>query len=74
MNRRKQLCSLSHGDSSHLLVIVNDFHVVTMPSRHTKQIRHWSLIRMVAERLNQSLLKYLFLAAEIAEGADVSDV
>ena len=30
MNRRKQLCSFSRGDSSHLLVIVNDFHVVTM--------------------------------------------
>jgi hypothetical protein len=30
MNRRKQLCSFSHGDCSHLLVIVHDFHVVTM--------------------------------------------
>jgi hypothetical protein len=30
MNRRKHLCSFSHGDSSHLLVIVHDFHVVTM--------------------------------------------
>lgn len=30
MNRRKQLCSLSRGDSSHLLVIVCDFQVVTM--------------------------------------------
>jgi hypothetical protein len=30
INRRKQLCSLSRGDSSHLLVLVNDFQVVTM--------------------------------------------